>query len=110
MGDLAAGGHTKLLEAAIVTWSHEPGGSAPVQRGMRFVSANGRSVGRVAAVLVAGNPAQAVALLLDHLPADPDYRHVELATVASVAGDRVYLTLGSEAIASLPRWGPPVEI
>ena len=102
-------GRTRLLEGATITWPANAASSATVQRGMRFASAGGDDCGRVAAVLVAGDPPQAVALLLDHLPAGRDYRCVALAHVAAVTGDTVQLALTQEAIARLPQWGEPVE-
>ena len=101
-------GRARLLETATVTWAANVSSSATVRRGMCFASADGDDCGRVAAVLVAGNPPQAVALLLHHLPSGPAYRRVALAHVAAVAGDTVQLALSQEAIARLPHWGEPV--
>jgi hypothetical protein len=78
--------------------------SSEIQRGMPIFSAEGRGVGKVAAVVLNSLDHTATHILLSRLPEIQGYWLLPVSWIAQVQAEEVHLCVPVSEIQSLPQW------
>jgi hypothetical protein len=94
----------KLMVSGFVCPDNGCALSSEVRRGMPIISAEGRGVGKVAAIVLNGLEHTATHILLSRLPEVQGYWLLPVSWIAQVQAEEVRLCVAEAEVQSLPQW------